>query len=405
MKTLAKVLALLIVWCAAAWFMPQDASAQQASVSFQLFYDELSPYGTWVDHPNHGYVWMPSGDPGFAPYATAGHWVFTDDGLAWFSDYPWGWATFHYGRWDYDDGYGWLWVPDDEWGPAWVSWRSSPGYYGWAPLRPGISISVAFGGGYHERNERWTFVRDGDLTSHDVGRRYVNRSDNTRIIDRSTVVVNTRRDNKRNSTYIAGPDREDFQRITHTTVKPVAVREADRPGHQLNNDELKIYRPQVQKRTGNGRAPAPAKVVKFGDMKPSPKGNADNRQPAANPANVERKEQRPEPREVAPPAAREREQQQQQKPRAVAPPDKVQPPKAREVNPPQAAKVREQQPPAVAPPEKAQPPQARDMNRSNDKGRNEGAQQRAAQPDRSRKARPSQPKSDQEQEDNGKRKR
>ena len=34
----------------------------------------------------------------FVPYTTAGHWVYDDD-YVWVSDYDWGWAPFHYGRW------------------------------------------------------------------------------------------------------------------------------------------------------------------------------------------------------------------------------------------------------------------------------------------------------------------
>jgi len=147
-----KMFVLLVALNIGAWIIPQEAPAQQSAASFQLFYDELSPYGMWVDYPNYGYVWIPNVDPGFSPYATNGRWIYTDDGWTWVSDYPWGWATFHYGRWDYDNAYGWLWVPDNEWGPAWVSWRRSPGYYGWAPMRPGVSINIAFGRDYHERN-------------------------------------------------------------------------------------------------------------------------------------------------------------------------------------------------------------------------------------------------------------
>src|SRR5689334_10496074 len=68
------------------------------SVSFQAFYDELSPYGQWVDYPNHGYVWVPRVDRGFRPYYTSGRWAYSDYGNVWVSDYPWGWAPFHYGR-------------------------------------------------------------------------------------------------------------------------------------------------------------------------------------------------------------------------------------------------------------------------------------------------------------------
>ena len=36
-------------------------SAQvSVSVSFQTFYDELSPYGQWIDYPEYGYVWSPA---------------------------------------------------------------------------------------------------------------------------------------------------------------------------------------------------------------------------------------------------------------------------------------------------------------------------------------------------------
>ncbi|MFX8813069.1 DUF6600 domain-containing protein, partial [Acinetobacter baumannii] len=79
---------------------------------------------------------------GFTPYRTGGHWVYSNAGWAWASDYNWGWAPFHYGRWAFDPMYGWFWVPGYEWAPAWVSWRSGGGYYGWAPLSPGINISV-----------------------------------------------------------------------------------------------------------------------------------------------------------------------------------------------------------------------------------------------------------------------
>jgi hypothetical protein len=59
-KILGIVAVLLIVGTC---LMPQQATAQHVSVSFQLFYDELSPYGMWVDYPNYGYVWIPNEDP------------------------------------------------------------------------------------------------------------------------------------------------------------------------------------------------------------------------------------------------------------------------------------------------------------------------------------------------------
>ena len=119
------------------------AEAVPPVISFQVFYDELLPYGDWIRDPVHGYVWVPYAEPNFQPYATNGHWVMSTYGNTWVSNYAWGWAPFHYGRWYFDDYLGWAWVPGYEWGPAWVNWRSNAGYYGWAPLGPGISIHVA----------------------------------------------------------------------------------------------------------------------------------------------------------------------------------------------------------------------------------------------------------------------
>jgi Family of unknown function (DUF6600) len=108
--------------------------------AYQQFESELSPYGTWYDDPSYGHVWVPSSSNvgyDFEPYTTGGHWVLTEYGWTWVSDYDWGWAPFHYGRWMVVGAYGWCWIPGTVWGPAWVSWRSGGGYVGWSPLPPG----------------------------------------------------------------------------------------------------------------------------------------------------------------------------------------------------------------------------------------------------------------------------
>ena len=267
MKSMNRILWLALLLNAGAWTVPQQASAQHIAVSFQIFYDELSPYGAWVEYPPHGYVWMPNEGPEFIPYATAGHWVYTAEGWTWVSDYPWGWATFHYGRWLYDDEYGWLWVPGEEWGPAWVVWRRSPGYYGWVPLRPGISVSVALGGGYHERDERWIFVKDVDFGRPDIGHHYVNATGVPSIIKKSTVVGNNKKAPNKNVTYIVGPDKSDVQKTTHVEIKTVAIRDNDKPASDMGKDELQIYRPHVQQKSGNGKGPVPSKVMKLSEVK------------------------------------------------------------------------------------------------------------------------------------------
>ena len=90
------------------------------------FYNNLSPYGTWVSLEGYGWCWQPRAvviSHGWRPYCDGGHWVYTDAGWFWQSDYSWGWAPFHYGRWYQHPRCGWVWTPDRVWGPAWVTWR------------------------------------------------------------------------------------------------------------------------------------------------------------------------------------------------------------------------------------------------------------------------------------------
>ena len=111
MKTLNKILgtgALALLLFLAA---PVNSKAQEGYISDQQFYDDLSPYGTWVSDPQYGNVWVPNAEDNFRPYATRGHWVVTDYGNTWVSDYDWGWAPFHYGNWYFRTGVGWAWWP------------------------------------------------------------------------------------------------------------------------------------------------------------------------------------------------------------------------------------------------------------------------------------------------------
>lgn len=111
-----------------------DDSDPSALVTFQA---SLSPYGTWYNDPYYGTVWYPNSvDSGFSPYLTNGHWSYTSEGYYWNSDYAWGTTTFHYGRWVWTDGRGWVWIPGARYAPAWVDWRYGSGYMGWGPAYP-----------------------------------------------------------------------------------------------------------------------------------------------------------------------------------------------------------------------------------------------------------------------------
>ncbi len=267
MKT--KMVALLFVLLISNGFIPQAATAQ-VSVNFQVFYDELSPYGTWVNNSDYGYVWVPDVAPGFTPYGTNGYWLLTNDGWTWVSNYSWGWAPFHYGRWYTDPNYGPMWVPDNEWGPGWVTWRRSEGYYGWAPIGPGVSMSFAYSSSYNVPYNQWVFVRGENFGRTNINNYYVNSSNNVTIIHNSTVINNFRDDKTHNVSYNAGPDRKEVEKHAGKKFTPVAIKESSKPGQKLNNNQLEVYRPKLQKNNSGGAKPAPTKVASMKDLKRAP---------------------------------------------------------------------------------------------------------------------------------------
>ena len=273
MKFLVKYFSILFLLNALLISAPERIAAQ--SVSFQVFYDYLSPYGNWVDYPDYGFVWIPAAETDFYPYASNGHWVYTIYGWTWVSNYSWGWAPFHYGRWSYDSYYGWFWIPDNMWGPAWVAWRTSPGYYGWAPIGPGISINIVIGGGYNIPYDQWVFVPGNYMGRDDINSHYGPRTNNQTYIDNSTVVSNTYVDNTTNTTYIAGPRKEDVQK-SGGRVKSVEIVENSNPGQTLESDKLKIYRPAIA--NSDRKNERPAMVADKNDITPiSKRGMSDNK--------------------------------------------------------------------------------------------------------------------------------
>ncbi|MCW0218920.1 MAG: hypothetical protein OJI67_11415 [Prosthecobacter sp.] len=114
-----------------------DQPWEDDNADYSMFYEELNPYGQWLEVEGYGYAWQPNlaTRSTWRPYVD-GRWVWSDHGWAWDTPEPFGWATYHYGRWVQINRRGWVWVPGREWAPAWVSWRSGDDCVGWAPLPP-----------------------------------------------------------------------------------------------------------------------------------------------------------------------------------------------------------------------------------------------------------------------------
>ncbi len=214
----------LLLFAVVAAFFQITTVAARADVSFEFFSENLDPYGEWIETSNYGYCWRPTGvDEDWAPY-TDGYWAYTDGGWTWVSYEDFGGITYHYGRWTRLVGIGWCWVPDYEWAPAWVSWRSSDDYIGWAPLPPecrfnrGIGISFWVDTTYGIGPYSYNFCSYRDFGSPALRPVIINRSRNVTIINYTTNITNISVNHARNIIYNGGPV---FATMASRTQRPI----------------------------------------------------------------------------------------------------------------------------------------------------------------------------------------
>ncbi|MFA5970827.1 MAG: DUF6600 domain-containing protein [Lentimicrobiaceae bacterium] len=246
MKKITLILFLSMVMIFGAEAHKHNSRNAQHTISIQTFYDQLSPYGDWIFTPAYGYVWRPYFDnpESFRPYSSNGNWVYTDYGWTWASGYDWGWATFHYGRWDFDNYLGWLWIPGYEWAPAWVTWGSYDNYWGWAPLGP--NIYVQYNSNWYAPDPWWTFVSRNHFSSDNWNHYIYNRPVNvTHITHITNVYVNSNNHSTNNSWY-NGPRVSDVERYSKSKVRTLQVIDSQRAEKTaVRNDRLNLYRPTV----------------------------------------------------------------------------------------------------------------------------------------------------------------
>ena len=222
------------------------------SVDLGFFYDDLAPYGNWIERPSYGWVWTPRQvSTSWRPYRD-GHWVWTDEGWTWITDEPYGWATYHYGRWYDDPEIGWAWVPDDEWAPSWVSFQQGADYVGWAPLPPGVSVSVSVGSGYGGyaygiAPEYYNFVPERYFLASRISSYYVAQDRIVPLYRQTRNYTNYRFSGGRAYNY--GVPVERFQRygkVRRYQVADLGAAYRTR-GARFQGDRVEIFRPRVQK--------------------------------------------------------------------------------------------------------------------------------------------------------------
>ncbi|MBX7180814.1 MAG: hypothetical protein K1X82_01785 [Bacteroidia bacterium] len=264
---LVTILTGILSWCQV------EKTQAQYSINFQVFYDQLSPYGYWMPHPSYGYVWMPQAGQNFRPYYSEGYWMYTETGWFWNSNYNWGWATFHYGSWTYDNYYGWLWIPGYDWAPAWVAWGSYGGNYGWAPMGPNYGYAT----NYCPPVNYWCFVptryigqRHWHNHHHYVGNGnsiYMGNNVTVNNVTNITILNNNYYNNNTNNTYYGhrstpvGPPKMEVERASGARINTVSVRESTQPGRSnVSQNQVSIYRPTVAKAPTQTR---PSSVVNY----------------------------------------------------------------------------------------------------------------------------------------------
>ena len=253
------------------------APQTKAEVSIDFFYDSLEPYGEWQEVGDYGYCWRPydvAAD--WSPYSD-GRWAYTDAGWTWDSDEPYSWAVYHYGRWADISEFGWVWVPGTEWGPAWVSWRRSRDYVGWAPLPPEATFSVSIGfrswvdDHYDIGPGCYRFVDGRDLGSRRLDTVFIDRSRNVEIINETTNITNITY--KNNTVYNEGPrydqqvrqSREAIPRYKLDRRTDLAQERAQDGNRQyrsrVEGDSLSVLAPAVDKTPTGGRPKRVSKKV------------------------------------------------------------------------------------------------------------------------------------------------
>ncbi|PYK63557.1 MAG: hypothetical protein DME21_02535 [Verrucomicrobia bacterium] len=228
-------------------------------VNYNYFYQTLAPYGSWVEVPSYGWCWQPTVsviDAGWRPYSNSGRWLWTDCGWYWHSDYSWGWAPFHYGRWYRSPLHGWVWTPDTTWGPAWVTWRYSGTYCGWAPLPPGAYFDVGVGFRFHGGRvgvgfdfglvpDCYTFIPTAYFCDYRPWRYCLPRGQIVTVFNRTKIINNFGTTPNGRAIVNVGPGRNAIASVTRTEIRKVTLRDANLTGNTLIHPDRLLLRLQA----------------------------------------------------------------------------------------------------------------------------------------------------------------
>lgn len=225
-----------------------EVAPTQAPQEVSYFYNDLAPYGTWINIDGYGTAWQPNAvvvDHNWRPYCNDGYWMDSSAGWYWHSQYSWGWAPFHYGRWQLHPRVGWVWFPDTTWGPGWVEWRNGSDACGWAPLPFGAECVPGVGFRFHGAFvdgafdfglglNAFTFVALGDFASHDYVHRAMDR-DRARMAFERTVVIHDHLINDQRIVVNRGVERARVEAAAHVTLRKFEIRDGQPGGARVGS--------------------------------------------------------------------------------------------------------------------------------------------------------------------------
>ena len=180
---------------------------------------DLASNGDWETSSDEGPVWYPTGVAvGWQPYS-CGRWAWVAPwGWTWVDCAPWGFAPFHYGRWEHR-GRRWGWIP----GPPVVRPVYSPAlvvFVGGDRLNPGGGpVTAWFPLGPREAYVPW----------YHASQRYVNRVNVSNIYDRNTEQVRSIYNQRTEvAAYAGGGERVYVNRPVGTIAVPQSAFAAGR---------------------------------------------------------------------------------------------------------------------------------------------------------------------------------
>jgi hypothetical protein len=193
--------------------------------------EDLAGNGQWESDGDYGDVWYPSGVAvDWQPYRY-GHWTWIAPwGWTWVDAEPWGFAPFHYGRWN-RFGDRWGWIP----GPVFVR-----------PVYSPALVVFLGGGGFGAGLTGWFPLGPGEVYSpwYHASTLYLNRVNVSNIYNRNQREVRNTYNQRTTNVYGNGNagDRQYANRGTATVAMSqsnmAAGRRADQSSVRLNAGQL-----------------------------------------------------------------------------------------------------------------------------------------------------------------------